>query len=42
MHWIADGILEVLIDRTCPLENAVTAHGDHESQETVGTLLLIP
>jgi NADPH:quinone reductase len=42
MHWIEDGTLDVLIDRTYPLEDAVTAHRDLESQETVGKLLLIP
>ena len=42
MHWIEDGALEVLIDRTYPLEEAATAHRDLESQETVGKLLLIP
>jgi NADPH2:quinone reductase len=42
MHWIEDGTLDVLIDRTYPLEDAVRAHRDLESQETVGKLLLIP
>jgi NADPH:quinone reductase len=42
MHWIEDGTLDVLIDRTYPLEDAATAHRDLESQETVGKLLLIP
>jgi NADPH:quinone reductase len=42
MHWIEDGTLDVLIDRTYPLEDAVSAHRDLESQETVGKLLLIP
>jgi NADPH2:quinone reductase len=42
MHWIEDGTLDVLIDRAYPLEDAVTAHRDLESQETVGKLLLIP
>jgi NADPH2:quinone reductase len=41
-HWIEDGTLDVLIDRTYPLEDAVSAHRDLESQETVGKLLLIP
>lgn len=42
MHWIEDGTLDVLINRTYPLEDAATAHRDLESQETVGKLLLIP
>jgi NADPH2:quinone reductase len=42
MRWIENGTLEVLIDRAYPLEDAVTAHRDLESQETVGKLLLIP
>jgi NADPH:quinone reductase-like Zn-dependent oxidoreductase len=42
MHWIEDGTLDVLIDRAYPLEDAVTAHRDLESQQTVGKLLLIP
>jgi NADPH2:quinone reductase len=42
MQWIEDGTLDVLIDRTYPLEDAATAHRDLESQETVGKLLLIP
>ncbi len=40
--WIKDGTLDVLIDRTYPLEDAASAHRDLESQETVGKLLLIP
>lgn len=42
MQWIEDGTLDVLIDRTYPLQDAATAHHDLESQETVGKLLLIP
>lgn len=42
MQWIEEGILDVLIDRTYPLEDAASAHRDLESQETVGKLLLIP
>jgi glyoxylase-like metal-dependent hydrolase (beta-lactamase superfamily II) len=41
MHWIEDGTLDVLIDRAYPLEDAVTAHRDLESQQTVCKLLLI-
>jgi NADPH2:quinone reductase len=42
MQWISDGTLDVLIDRTYPLNDAAQAHRDLESQETVGKLLLIP
>jgi NADPH:quinone reductase len=42
MQWIDDGTLDVLIDRTYPLEEAAAAHRDLESQETVGKLLLLP
>lgn len=42
MHWIEDRTLDVLVDRTYPLEDAATAHRDLESQQTVGKLLLIP
>ncbi|MER5519930.1 quinone oxidoreductase [Streptomyces sp. NPDC002763] len=42
MQWIGDGTLDVLIDRTYPLEDAAQAHRDLESQETVGKLLLMP
>jgi NADPH2:quinone reductase len=42
MQWIEDGTLDVLIDRTYPLEDAASAHRDLESQDTVGKLLLIP
>ena len=42
MDWIDDGTLNVLIDRKYPLEDAVAAHRELESQQTVGKLLLIP
>jgi NADPH:quinone reductase len=42
MDWIEDGTLKVLIDRKYPLEDAVAAHRELESQQTVGKLLLIP
>jgi NADPH2:quinone reductase len=42
MKWIEDGTLDVLIDRTYPLEDAAKAHRDLESQDTVGKLLLLP
>ena len=42
MRWIESGVLDVLIDRTYPLERAAQAHHDLESQDTVGKLLLLP
>ncbi|WP_446215642.1 zinc-binding dehydrogenase [Micromonospora sp. IBHARD004] len=42
MKWIEDGTLDILIDRTYPLEDAARAHRDLESQDTVGKLLLLP
>lgn len=42
LKWIEDGTLDVLIDRTYPLEDAAKAHRDLESQNTVGKLLLVP
>lgn len=42
MQWVSDGTLDVLIDRTYPLEDAAQTHSDLESQGTVGKLLLIP
>lgn len=42
MRWIDDGRLDVLIDRTYPLQEAAAAHRDIESQKTVGKLLLLP
>jgi NADPH2:quinone reductase len=42
MEWIEDGTLDVLIDRTYPLEDAARAHRDLESQNMVGKLLLLP
>jgi NADPH:quinone reductase len=42
LQWIDEGTLDVLVDRTYPLEDAASAHRDLESQETVGKLLLIP
>jgi NADPH2:quinone reductase len=42
MQSINDGTLDVLIDRTYPLDQAAIAHRDIESQNTVGKLLLLP
>ena len=42
MQWIDDGTLDILIDRTYPLEDAAAAHHDLESRKTVGKLLLLP
>jgi NADPH:quinone reductase len=42
MQWVEDGTLDVLVDRTYPLQDAASAHRDLESQQTVGKLLLIP
>jgi NADPH:quinone reductase len=42
MDWIEDGTLKILIDRKYSLEDAVVAHRELESQQTVGKLLLIP
>jgi NADPH2:quinone reductase len=42
MRWIEDETLDVLVDRTYPLQDAASAHRDLESQQTVGKLLLIP
>ena len=38
----SDKTLDVLVDRTYPLQDATSAHRDLESQQTVGKLLLIP
>src|SRR5258708_22337993 len=42
MQWIEDGTLDVLIDRTYPLNDAAEAHRHIESGKTVGKLLLLP
>jgi NADPH:quinone reductase len=42
MQWIEDGALDVLIDRTYPLQDAAEAHRDIESGKTVVKLLLLP
>ena len=40
--WIADGWLQVHIDRTFPLGEASAAHAALESRQTVGKVLLVP
>ena len=40
--WIADGSLQLRIDRTYPLAEAAQAHRDLESRSTTGKLLLLP
>jgi NADPH2:quinone reductase len=42
LKWIAEGKLEIRIDRTYPLANAAQAHNDLESRATAGKLLLVP
>jgi NADPH:quinone reductase len=40
--WVADGSLDVRIDRTYPLEEAAKAHQALEGRETTGKVLLHP
>lgn len=40
--WIADGALQVRIDREVPLRDAAAAHRALESRETTGKILLVP
>jgi NADPH:quinone reductase len=42
LGWVADGMLEVRIEREFPLADAVEAHRALESRRTTGKLLLIP
>jgi len=42
LGWIADGKLELRIDRTFPLADAAQAHRDLEGRKTAGKVLLIP
>lgn len=41
-EWIADGDLQVRIDRTFPLSEAAEAHRALEGRQTTGKLLLLP
>jgi NADPH2:quinone reductase len=40
--WIANGTLDVRIDRTFPLAQAAAAHRYLEDRQTKGKVLLIP
>lgn len=42
LGWVADGTLEVRIEREFPLADAAKAHRELESRGTTGKLLLIP
>lgn len=42
IQYVADGKLQVLIDRTFPLKDAAAAHRYIESRQAVGRVLLIP
>jgi NADPH:quinone reductase len=42
LGWVADGMLEVRVEREFPLADAVEAHRALESRRTTGKLLLIP
>ncbi len=42
LGWVADGTLEVRIEREFPLAGAAEAHRELESRRTTGKLLLIP
>jgi NADPH2:quinone reductase len=42
LGWVADGSLELRIERTYPLAEAQQAHRDLESRATTGKLLLVP
>ena len=42
LGWIADGRLELRIDREYPLAEAAAAHRALEGRETTGKVLLIP
>ena len=39
---VASGALKIRVDRTYPLADAAAAHGDLESRQTMGKLLLVP
>jgi NADPH2:quinone reductase len=42
LGWVADGTLELRIEREFPLADAAEAHRALESRRTTGKLLLIP
>jgi NADPH2:quinone reductase len=42
LGWVADGSLEVRVDRAYPLAEAAEAHRALEARETKGKVLLIP
>lgn len=42
LNWIAQGKLQLRIDRTFPLAEAAQAHRDLEGRKTAGKVLLIP
>jgi NADPH2:quinone reductase len=42
LGWVADGTLQLRIDRELPLSQAAEAHRLLESRETSGKVLLIP
>ncbi len=42
LEWLADGRLQLRIDRRYPLSDASSAHRDLASRETIGKLLLKP
>jgi NADPH2:quinone reductase len=42
LGWIADGSLNIRIDRSYPLEEAAAAHRALEARATMGKVLLIP
>ena len=42
LGWLADGSLELAIDRSLPLRDAAQAHELLASRQTAGKLLLMP
>jgi NADPH2:quinone reductase len=41
-HWIAEGKVKIIVDRSFPLSEAAQAHTLMESRQTVGKLVLLP